>query len=374
MENSGKPDFYNSFQCTADQCPFTCCRGWDILVDTETLDRWKKNEEQSLQVQKSIKVKKCGKETKHFINMGSQKCCPFLNDKGLCNLVIQSGEDELPKTCRTFPRQENSFKGYKEYSLSCACPAVVDLIHEIKGKIEFKYCGEDRKESVTSNGSKIRKVMMDIIQNVKAPLMDRFLLVFHMLLFLREEKLDTEMVLNRYRDESYLLALIEIWRDAPAVDEDSLAETKELFLDIVMNYKKEKNYRKYLNEISVLAEKTEIADTCSLWEEFKQIFKEYDYLIENYITAKIFSGCVSDTIDELTISYQMIVTEYILVRYSVFLKWLQQSKKADYTELRDYIVIYSRIIDYNTEGILEFWEDSFDEAIWEFGYMLLLIQ
>lgn len=28
---------------------------------------------------------------------------------------------------------------------------------------------------------------------------------------------------------------------------------------------------------------------------------------------------------------------------------------------------------YNTEGIKEFWEDSFDEAVWDFGYMLLLV-
>ena len=35
--------------------------------------------------------------------------CPFLDDIGLCNIIIKCGEDHLSKTCKTFPRQENSF-------------------------------------------------------------------------------------------------------------------------------------------------------------------------------------------------------------------------------------------------------------------------
>ena len=46
----------------------------------------------------------------------------------------------------------------------------------------------------------------------------------------------------------------------------------------------------------------------------------------------------------------------------------------DYKSLQNFIVIYSRIIGYNTDGIIEFWEDSFDKSIWEPSYTLLLLQ
>lgn len=37
-----KPEYYDEFVCTADKCPFTCCREWKIEVDDETNEKWKK--------------------------------------------------------------------------------------------------------------------------------------------------------------------------------------------------------------------------------------------------------------------------------------------------------------------------------------------
>jgi hypothetical protein len=37
------------------------------------------------------------------------------------------------------------------------------------------------------------------------------------------------------------------------------------------------------------------------------------------------------------------------------------------------MVLFSRIIGYNIAGMKEFWEDSFDEPVWEIGYLLLLL-
>lgn len=31
-----KPEYYDEFVCTANKCPFTCCREWKIEVDDET--------------------------------------------------------------------------------------------------------------------------------------------------------------------------------------------------------------------------------------------------------------------------------------------------------------------------------------------------
>ena len=32
-----KPHFYDKFVCTAGACPDTCCAGWQIMIDEESL-------------------------------------------------------------------------------------------------------------------------------------------------------------------------------------------------------------------------------------------------------------------------------------------------------------------------------------------------
>ena len=32
-----KPHYYDKFSCLADQCPDTCCAGWAIMIDEESL-------------------------------------------------------------------------------------------------------------------------------------------------------------------------------------------------------------------------------------------------------------------------------------------------------------------------------------------------
>ena len=38
------PHYYKKFQCTADKCPDTCCAGWQIVIDEETLEKYHKFE------------------------------------------------------------------------------------------------------------------------------------------------------------------------------------------------------------------------------------------------------------------------------------------------------------------------------------------
>ena len=30
-----KPSYFDSFRCIADQCPDSCCKEWDVLVDSD---------------------------------------------------------------------------------------------------------------------------------------------------------------------------------------------------------------------------------------------------------------------------------------------------------------------------------------------------
>ena len=36
-----KPHFYDKFVCTAEDCPDTCCAGWQIMIDEDSLEKYK---------------------------------------------------------------------------------------------------------------------------------------------------------------------------------------------------------------------------------------------------------------------------------------------------------------------------------------------
>jgi len=374
MNNVLKVEFYDDFSCIADSCSFTCCQGWEIIVDIDTYNKWKSNEMKFGFISKNVKTKKVNKETQYFIKMGNKMHCPFLDEKELCDIVIKYGEDNLSKACSLFPRQENAFENLIEYSLSCACPTVVDLINNIDGKMKISYEGDQNICEIISPEHKIREVMINVLQNSEFSLNDRILSIFNMLLFIKKEPIITEEIISNFQNEKYLLLLIDSWNGIERNNGDSCTEINELFIDIVLNYRKIKSFSDYLKDISFLAEDGEMARDHLEWNDFKMAFSQYDKLIENCIVSKVFSNCICDDIDDMIKSFQVVITEHVMVKYSTFLRWLiNEKKEIHYNDVQDYIVVYSRIIEHNTDGIIEFWKDNFDEAIWEFGYMFLLI-
>jgi lysine-N-methylase len=373
MNSKTKLEFYDDFKCIADRCTFSCCRGWNITVDPDTYTIWTKNQTQQEYFKSHLKTARSKDRSEGSIKMGADQSCPFLDDIGLCNIVKSHGEAYLPKTCLVFPRQENSFDNLQEYSLSCACPAVVDIINNLSGKVKLIPSGDEINLDTVPMEFSLRKVMISLLQNNEFSLKDRILLIFHLLLNMRQEPSISKEIINQYFDAPYLSSVKEIWSDIKVDSVDAFNEKNELFLDIVWNYRKEKNYIAYLKEISELAQVLEADNSIAQWNEFEKVFGEFDSLIENCLVIKIFANCINEEIDDMIMSFQLMITEFIMVKYSVFLKWLGKDKKTDYIDVRDYIVTYSRIIGYNADGIREFWGDSFEEAVWELGYLLLLL-
>ena len=103
-----KPHFYDKFVCTAGDCPDTCCAGWQIMIDEDSLEKYKS-------VQGEF-----GKRLHNSINW-EEECfcqndrrCAFLNDGNLCDLYKALGPDALCDTCRLYPRHTEEFEGLRE--------------------------------------------------------------------------------------------------------------------------------------------------------------------------------------------------------------------------------------------------------------------
>ena len=134
------PDYYSDFRCIAGACRHSCCIGWEIDVDEEALSRYAKADGPfGERLRQNISA---GDEP-HFI-LGEDERCPFLNDEGLCDMILQLGEDSLCQICRDHPRFRNELPGRVETGLGLCCEAACQLILgketptrlEVSGQVE----------------------------------------------------------------------------------------------------------------------------------------------------------------------------------------------------------------------------------------------
>ena len=349
---------YDNFKCIANKCKFTCCSGWDVNIDNNTFNKWSEYDNLSYLLKE---VKKCSDKNEYFINKETHEDCPFLDNKGLCNIVKNHGEEYLSLTCHTFPRIENVFEDRKELSLSCACPEVVDIISNINEKIYIK-------SQNNSLDIKIRELLINIINEEDFSLEHKLIVSFEILLsILQNENLNLE----RYKDKEYIKDIVDMYKGVNLNIEESINELNNLFLDITQNYKEVPVLQGVLNDIYDLAQEVFIEDLSDGWEDFKDKFKEYNTLIQNCIVSKIFSSCVSSDKEEIIISFELIILEYLLIRYASFLKYII-SEEISIQDIKDYIVVFSRVIGNNSEAVKEFIKEGFGDYILEVGYLCFI--
>lgn len=141
---------------------------------------------------------------------------------------------------------------------------------------------------------------------------------------------------------------------------------------MVENYREVSNLKCILEDISNFAEEANMESLSEEWKEYKENFKEFHKLLEKCIVSKIYSNCISDDMEDMIISFQLIILEYLLTRYAVFLNYCINDLKIQNEEVKDYIVAFSRIIGNNTEAVLEFLSDGFEDPILEMGYLCFI--
>lgn len=124
-----KPTFYKNFKCIAGDCPDSCCQGWEVDADSDSLEYYK-TLDNSLEIKKRIDSVLSKDEFDNTIfTLAPKKRCPFLNDENLCDMHIAIGCEHTPYTCRTFPRFIYDFGATREIGISFSCPVASDMMY-----------------------------------------------------------------------------------------------------------------------------------------------------------------------------------------------------------------------------------------------------
>jgi lysine-N-methylase len=119
------PKYYKDFTCIADKCRHSCCIGWEIDIDSASLEKYEKLEgKYAAEVQNSISFEN---GTPHF-ELCADDRCPHLDGRGLCRMITNYGKEILCDICREHPRFYNFTNGRAEVGIGASCEAAAKLI------------------------------------------------------------------------------------------------------------------------------------------------------------------------------------------------------------------------------------------------------
>lgn len=418
MKKKVKIEGFDQFFCIGGECSITCCQEWKIAVDEETEKRWKAWEDSNPNAE-TLTKHIITKANQKMIRLNSDNQCPFLNDQKLCNLVIEHGDGMLSQTCARFPRQINDFTNRIEISLMSGCPAVIDQWNTVK-RLEFIQekledldteddhsqelllnpvndssqevliasvhddSKEVRSDSVNDNSEAVlchlRNKVITWIQDDTHSIEMTLMMVFYSLLELQAQGTLTERRIDTYFHKETFQALADSISQMKYSFMDQFYERNELFLDIVENYRKEKLYARYLDEIAKKAEqlsaKLNQSDVKKQKLAFQESRKPYEHLLRNYLAAEIFNNSIhqESDVESFIMMFQWIVLEYVTMRHAMFLWWLvSNSKQLPYEIVRDYMVVFSRMMGYEEKDIYEYLTNSYPDVIWDWGYLALIV-
>ena len=158
------PNYYPRFKCIADKCSDTCCRGWDICIDENSLEKYR-----SIGGNIGKRLSECittDSDGAHFILVEDERC-PFLNSSNLCDLYIALGEDSLCGICTDHPRFRSFLSDRTEIGVGLCCEAAAEIILTGKNPIHIVPEADFPDDALEKAVLQIRKMLFRLCERDK---------------------------------------------------------------------------------------------------------------------------------------------------------------------------------------------------------------
>lgn len=125
-------NFFQNFHCIAGDCKHSCCIGWEIDIDEDTLDDYRQI---GGAFGRRLSANIATDGTPHF-KLTKDERCPFLNQQNLCDIILNLGEESLCQICADHPRFRSFFSDHTEIGLGLCCEAAANQVLGFKEKAE----------------------------------------------------------------------------------------------------------------------------------------------------------------------------------------------------------------------------------------------
>ncbi len=365
------PSYYNEFKCIADKCPDTCCSGWAIVIDKNTLDKYKNIPgDDGEYIRGKI-------DFEEGIYKQNGERCAFLNDCNLCDLIINQGEQKLCKTCTRYPRHFEEYGDLVEAALSMSCPVAAKLIIDRASVDKFKFRIDDSKRKVEQLDKKFLNLLLGIrfqmfgITSDRTKTLDqrmKDILLFAeklQLVIFEYEKLGAKRKLSVFSKKIFerLEELRNVF-DSESADVRNHTENNKLeyerikeYIDMFLGLENiNADWPRDMGEvISTLYLRRTPQEYAEIKSEFYSYMKprEYEYEhILNYFLYTYFLGSVYDY--NILGMVKLAVVSTIIIREMSMAKWLKNDKKLSVEHQVQSAYAYSRQVEHSEDNQLAF--------------------
>ena len=155
------PDYYEQFSCIGSRCRDNCCIGWEIDIDQEALNFYRRTKgDMAERLAEGISME----PVPHF-RTDERGRCVFLNQENLCDLYLNLGEETLCEICTNHPRFFHDCGGIQEKGLGIACEEAARLILNRTGMVRFLDYGPSSCDEIVSFLLSVRENMINILLN-----------------------------------------------------------------------------------------------------------------------------------------------------------------------------------------------------------------
>ncbi|MDO4648117.1 MAG: flagellin lysine-N-methylase [Eubacteriales bacterium] len=334
---------FDDFRCIADKCPKSCCEGWQIMIDSDSL---KKYQNYSGTFEERLRT---GIDKENSCFRQHQMRCHMLASTGLCDLQSALGESYLCDTCRQFPRHMEDFLDLREYSLSLSCPEAVRMLMDpefIFGWTESEDEEYDDPEEFDDFDPFLfdkltygRDQMLRIAKDPSGPFQERMDLI-----------ITASLKLQDLYDQGEIFEMDDISYDSPAGTSELQTEGSVYSYDYMMQS------LKFLQDLEVLESSWSsiLASTGDFWkkhpensEEWKQILcpdRNLLRIFENLLQSFLFTYMCGSIYDGQIYARTMIAAMNV--------RWILMLHIANpEIPLEKMIYLFSREIEHSDQNI-----------------------
>jgi len=371
-----RPNYYKKFECVADRCEATCCAGWQIVVDEESLARYEAETREYGEV-----LRERIDWNEGVFKQDCHKRCAFLKENNLCEMYEHLGEESLCATCTNYPRHTEEFENVREITLAISCPEVAKIILGQKEPVSFvEEDIEEAEEEIEDFDPFFYSYLEDARMTILAILQNRGLSVAVRVAMVRNMAEEMQEIIEE-KDLYYLADVIEKYEDegylANAVWEIE-QELNVFYDDAVESFLYSKSVFGRLYELEFLSDDWEdylehcwkllYGDGAQRYQDIQKRFEEFcarelfdevsmEIILEQllvYFVFTYFCGAVYD--DNIIGKVRMSVDSVTVIYEMLAVKWVEQSGHLSAKDIQRVVYRYSRELEHSDIN-LEIMED-----------------
>lgn len=343
------PNYYKEFFCIADRCEATCCAGWQIVVDEESLKKYKKV---TGEFKQRIKDGVDFKEGVFYQKSG--KRCAFLNEQNLCDMYTVLGEEAFCETCRRYPRHIEEFENVREFTLSASCPEAARILLSQKEPITFYEAEVEAEEEefedfdpmVYEKLLEARGKMLVFLQNRSIPIRERATGLWDFIELFQEKM-----------DEGSLFAEKDVYQNLiPRNPETSYEEAKALFallhhLEVLADDWEETLFdAEQVLYSAGRASYEKQKEAFGAWKE--EYLPDWDIMQEQLLVYFLYTYFCGAVYDEYVASkVKMAVCSVFYIEELAVALWIKNGQSLSLQEVIRIVYRYSRELEHSDENL-----------------------